>query len=38
MSCSAWETHLERTAAQYHQCLEDKANLRHQLKVCQERR
>jgi hypothetical protein len=38
ISCSAWEQYLERQAVKYHACLEDKGNLRQQLKACQERR
>lgn len=36
--CGDWEKYLERAVVKYHQCLEDKGNLRHQLKACEERR
>lgn len=36
--CSDWEQHLERVVVKYHACLEDKGNLRNQLKACTERR
>ena len=38
VSCSVWEAYVEQYAKKYHACLEDKGNLRQQLKACQERR
>ncbi len=36
--CGEAEVALRGYAYEYHRCLEDKGNLRHQLKACQERR
>lgn len=38
INCGARDALLTEYATRYHQCLEDKGNLRHQLKACEERR